>query len=121
VAKQSSGRLGLPRLYIIHNNNIDSILQNNATSQNKGAFPSRVPATLRCASVQVGTPMVGDIVGAYKSLVFRDCLAVYKSNNKYLGKLWQRNYFEHIIRNESAYQKIVEYILTNPLRWEDDK
>ncbi|MBI9050823.1 MAG: hypothetical protein JEZ00_15490 [Anaerolineaceae bacterium] len=68
-----------------------------------------------------GTPTVGDIVGAYKSLVFKECLALYKNQDRYLGRLWQRNYFERIIRNEKAHQKIVNYILTNPLKWEEDK
>ena len=95
------------------NDNIDMIIQDGTVSQNKDAFPSGIPVK--------GTPTVGDIVGAYKSLVFRDCLALYKSHNKQLGKLWQRNYYEHIIRNEIIYQKIVNYILTNPLKWEEDK
>ncbi len=33
---------------------------------------------------------------------------------------WQRNYFEHIIRNNTALQKIREYIVNNPLKWFDD-
>lgn len=33
----------------------------------------------------------------------------------------QRNYYEHIIRNEAAYQRIVRYIHTNPRRWKDDR
>ena len=36
-------------------------------------------------------------------------------------KLWQRNYYEHIIRNEKEYYKIIEYVRTNPLKWEEDK
>jgi putative transposase len=37
------------------------------------------------------------------------------------GKLWQRNYYEHIIRNNQSYQKIADYIMNNPARWNDDK
>lgn len=37
------------------------------------------------------------------------------------GKLWQRNYYEHIIRNEKELNQIREYILHNPLKWELDK
>lgn len=36
-------------------------------------------------------------------------------------KIWQRDYYEHIIRNEEAYQKISEYIINNPKKWEEDK
>ena len=35
---------------------------------------------------------VGDIVGAYKSLVANACLKIYKSNHQTTGKLWQRNF-----------------------------
>ena len=34
--------------------------------------------------------------------------------------IWQRNYYEHIIRNEQAYLEIAEYIQTNPLQWLED-
>ncbi|MEO0332198.1 MAG: transposase [Bacteroidota bacterium] len=37
------------------------------------------------------------------------------------NKVWQRNYYEHIIRDERAYQNIANYIRTNPLRWKEDK
>lgn len=63
---------------------------------------------------------LGDIVGAYKSLVVHECLALYKSNNQTMGKIWQRNYYEHIIRDEESYLKIAQYILDNPAKWETD-
>jgi putative transposase len=34
--------------------------------------------------------------------------------------VWQRNYYEHIIRNEDAYFRIAAYILDNPRRWSED-
>ena len=36
-------------------------------------------------------------------------------------KIWQRNYYEHIIRNEEAYERISDYIRDNPKRWKEDK
>jgi len=36
-------------------------------------------------------------------------------------KLWQRNYYDHIIRNEKPYLEIFEYITNNPLYWNEDK
>jgi REP element-mobilizing transposase RayT len=36
-------------------------------------------------------------------------------------KFWQRNYYEHVIRNEYKLNKIREYIQNNPLRWYLDK
>jgi putative transposase len=35
--------------------------------------------------------------------------------------LWQRNYYEHVIRNEHDMLTITDYILTNPLNWEKDE
>lgn len=70
---------------------------------------------------------IGNIVGAYKSLVANECLKIFKQKwvGMYpvplMGKLWQRNYYEHIIRNEQAYQDIAEYITNNPKNWEGDK
>jgi putative transposase len=36
-------------------------------------------------------------------------------------KIWQRNYYEHIIRNEAEHQTICNYIYQNPLRWDIDQ
>jgi len=35
--------------------------------------------------------------------------------------VWQRNYYEHIVRNETDLQRIREYIINNPLNWEMDE
>jgi len=37
------------------------------------------------------------------------------------GKLWQRNYYEHIVRNENELIRIREYIRNNPAKWDTDK
>lgn len=36
-------------------------------------------------------------------------------------KIWQRNYYEHIIRSENDYRRIAQYIINNPLNWDKDK
>src|SRR5690606_29251532 len=36
-------------------------------------------------------------------------------------KIWQRNYYEHIIRDEKAYINISNYIIENPKRWINDE
>ena len=35
---------------------------------------------------------------------------------RFNGKLWQRNYYERIIRNENALNRIREYIINNPIK-----
>src|SRR5438093_6466613 len=36
------------------------------------------------------------------------------------GKFWQRNYYEHIIRNDVSYNRISDYISNNPSNWDND-
>jgi len=61
---------------------------------------------------------LGVIVGSYKS-------AVTKRVNELCGtsgaKLWQRNYYEHIIRNDAELQRIRAYVIENPLNWATDE
>lgn len=66
-------------------------------------------------------PTLGQVVGAYKSKVFVQCLSLYKSRNLMLGPLWQRGYYEHIIRNEEDFISTAEYILGNPARWAENQ
>ena len=87
-----------------------AVAQNDTDTQNNGAT-ARVAPTKNT---------IGNIVGAYKSLVTNKCLGICKIRNVYLGKLWQRNYYEHIIRNTKSYQEISNYIITNPINWEKD-
>jgi len=62
-------------------------------------------------------PTLGDVVRGYKSAVTKGINELQHT----LGvPVWQRNYHEHIIRNETAYLKIADYIQTNPKRWEED-
>lgn len=35
--------------------------------------------------------------------------------------VWQRGYYDHVIRNQEDYVALAEYIQTNPIRWELDK
>lgn len=37
------------------------------------------------------------------------------------GPLWQRSYYDHVIRNEAEYAEIAEYIGANPARWGSDR
>ena len=35
--------------------------------------------------------------------------------------VWQRNYYEHVIRNETDLNDVREYIVNNPLKWDLDE
>jgi len=62
-------------------------------------------------------PTLGEIIGAFKSLCIHRCI----ENSLTIDKFWQRNYYEHIIRNDRELDRIREYILNNPLKWELDR
>ena len=66
---------------------------------------------------------VGDMVGAFQSITTVEYIRGVKTKNwkPFDGKLWQRNYWERIIRDKKSYQNISKYILNNPSKWEYDK
>ena len=43
------------------------------------------------------------------------------TNRKTGEKLWQRSYYDHVIRNETDYREIWQYIGANPARWAEDR
>jgi REP element-mobilizing transposase RayT len=63
---------------------------------------------------------VGSIVGSFKSAVakriHRNDACVISTR----GPIWQRNYYEHIIRDDVSLYQIRQYIADNPLDWETD-
>lgn len=69
------------------------------------------------------TPTIGNIIGVFKSLSTNEYIKMVKNNElpNFDKRIWQRNYYENIIRNDEIHQKVIEYIENNPLKWEDDK
>lgn len=61
---------------------------------------------------------IGAIIGQYKSRVTKRIWRDPKSKGQ---EIWQRNYYEHIIRDEDEYNRIAQYILDNPLNWAKDE
>jgi putative transposase len=67
-------------------------------------------------------PTIGDVVGALKSLFTVEYIQGVKEGRwpRFQGRLWQRNYYEHVIRDESELARVRCYIDENPLRWAFD-
>jgi putative transposase len=75
----------------------------------------RVPTVER-----FGQPVSGSIptiIRSFKSAATKRINELQKTPGL---KLWQRNYYEHIIRDPNDFNRICEYIEYNPLRWELD-
>jgi len=106
-------------LAVAQNANVAQNTNTNQSAVNTTNIVHNCETARKRATVKVA-PTVGRIVGAYKSLVLTKCLEISKQKNCILGKLWQRNYYEHRIRNETEYMKIAEYIQKNPILWGRD-
>lgn len=78
---------------------------------------TRAPTTR--APTRGAPTMLGGVVGAYKSLTTVEYVCGIKTMGwqRFPGKIWQRNYYEHIIRNETDLARIREYIENNPIQW----
>ncbi len=70
----------------------------------------------------IGSPLLQKIMQWFKTMTTNEYLRGVKHYNwpAFHGSLWQRNYWDHIIRNEIDLSRIREYIVNNPLQWELD-
>ena len=81
--------------------------------------PTLTPGTIYRAPTpteQFQKPVAGSIptiMRTYKASVSRRIQKEHHETN-----IWQRNYYEHIIRDQADYERIAGYILSNPVNWD---
>ena len=104
-----------PNDFIVPPNDFIVPPNDNAITGEKGQ-PQGIAPTIKPKTV-------GDIIGAFQSIVTVEYIRGVKQSGwqSFNGKLWQRNYWEHIIRNEQSYERISQYIINNPKNWNGDK
>ena len=70
----------------------------------------------------IGSPLHG-VLQWFKTMTTNEYIRGVKTLGwqRFNRKLWQRNYWEHIIRDETSHRNIVNYILNNPQKWDGDK
>ncbi|MDR4509045.1 MAG: hypothetical protein MRJ65_12580 [Candidatus Brocadiaceae bacterium] len=123
-------------LYIIHtvgaNNHSPHSINSPPTNDNhvsvksKGAkdfSPLRSTRHPRGTSKTIGLVIRGVKIGVTKWIRNNDIYSVrenHHSPNSSASPLWQRNYYEHIIRDEHDLNRIRAYIINNPAKWEKD-
>ena len=67
-------------------------------------------------------PTISQIIRSFKSRATMEYLQYIKRNNLDVsGKIWQRSFYDHIIRDDESLNKIREYIINNPLTWDEDE
>lgn len=91
----------------------DAVMVTGAAN-NRGAASSGTPTN----NGAPGGPTLGDIMRAFKSI---SAIAVNRHLRRSGQPLWQRNYYEHIIRDEEELNRIRNYIIHNPLQWMLDR
>lgn len=109
--------------YIVMPNHIHFIIKR--TGDHTGVTGDHIGSTGDHAGStgdHIGSPL-RDIIGWFKTMSTNEYIAGVKDGRfmPFKGRLWQRNYYEHIIRNYDDYINIAEYIQNNPLKWEEDK
>ncbi len=94
---------------------IDRIPKESTRRTEMGQTPTgRTP----CAPTMNRKPKsLGALIAGFKSSVTKRINIL---RDKPGGPMWQRNYYEHVIRDEADYRRIADYITHNPLRWTED-
>ncbi|MFO7812426.1 MAG: transposase [Pelovirga sp.] len=61
---------------------------------------------------------VGAMVGSFKSAATKH---INQQRNTLGIPVWQRNYYERVIRDEAELHSIRQYIIDNPIKWPEDE
>jgi REP element-mobilizing transposase RayT len=107
-----------------HFHGILFILDENIPAQKSQEFQPQVRATGRSPQLDSERPRgpvpksLGALIAGFKSSVTK---RVNRMNNTPGSPLWQRNYFDRVIRDEDELNHIHRYIQGNPLRWEEEE
>jgi putative transposase len=94
-----------------HVHGIIWIVETDSAGATRRVAPTKGSRTLVPGSI-------GAILGQFKSITAKRINVVRGTPGV---SVWQRNYYEHIIRNENELKNIWDYIDTNPLRWQEDQ
>jgi putative transposase len=81
-----------------------------------GTAPTGMAPTI--GNTTVKRKPLGRLIGAFKTVSTKQ---INLSRDTPGARFWQRNYWEHIIRDEKSYQRIYRYIQHNPAGWKDDQ
>ena len=102
-------------VFVIMPNHMHGIIEINEIDDCRGTM-HRAPTVEQFGKPTLNT--IPTIIRGYKSSVTKQINIL---RNQPGVPVWQRNYYEHIIRDEKSCYQIWEYVQTNPLKWQDDK
>jgi REP element-mobilizing transposase RayT len=108
-----------PDEFVIMPNHIHGIIFITPGGQSLGTAPT--------SGERMGSPLrestLGEIVQWFKTMTTNDYIKAVSTRTikPFSEKLWQRNYYEHVIRNEKDMDSIRQYVVDNPFKWEEDE
>jgi len=118
---ETCGRMETPDRVETHGRaSLQSQRQSQRQSQSQRQQPPTTP------QFQRQPKSISSFVAGFKSSTIKQIDDWIDSNNLPMAKfnknnpLWQSNYHDHIIRNETEYRNISDYIVRNPMEWKDD-
>lgn len=100
---------------VVMPNHIHSLIIIEDKRAGDACSASPAPNAMGSKTLQAGS--LGAIIGQFKAAVTR---RVKSSRMNHDPQIWQRNYYEHIVRSERSLNDIRRYILENPAKWYDD-
>ena len=110
-------------IYVVMPNHFHCIIAIQRDGENAADIESRADMETRADMESAPTVSLPDVIQSFKRHSTIEYIKLVKQNilPPFDKQIWQRGYYEHIIRNEHEYQKIYEYIENNPIKWEEDK
>jgi hypothetical protein len=78
----------------------------------------QTPSILQGKGEHIGSPL-HSVVQWFKTMTTNEYVRGIKLNNWrfFTGKLWQRDYYEHIMHNDNELKHVCKYIKENPINW----
>ena len=67
---------------------------------------------------EVSSPTLGQVVAYFK---YQSTKSINQHRDMPGTRVWQRNYYDHVIRDDTDLQRIRQYIADNPMQWELDQ
>ena len=96
---------------------IDNIHTNykNITVDSFAIMPNHIHMILSVESNE--EIKISQVVSYFKSYVSRE----YNKKTKKKNDIWQKSFYEHVVRNDDDYKRILEYVVYNPMKWKLDE
>jgi len=98
--------------------NSHSDFENTTEAMGRVAYPYK--------GAHTGAPLrnesLGTVIQWFKTMTTNAYIKMVKNGScpPFHKRIWQRNYYEHVIRDEHDYARLADYIVHNPVKWEED-